>query len=94
MNAKVDNATDFHRQSVRGEPAWEIATLYPIQGTWAALHVYSPLHFYSMACTFNRLFTFTQWSRLLLPSSRRYRSWRTCNELPGSDSFTLFAWRA
>ena len=35
MNAKVDNATDFHRQYVRGEPAWEIATLYPIQGTWA-----------------------------------------------------------
>ncbi len=34
MSATVDNATDSHRRSVRGEPAWEIATLYPIQGTW------------------------------------------------------------
>ena len=34
MSATVDNATDSHRRSKRGEPAWEIATLYPIQGTW------------------------------------------------------------
>ena len=34
MSATVDNSTASHRQSVRGEPAWEIATLYPIQGTW------------------------------------------------------------
>ena len=34
MSATVDNTTDSHRRSVRGEPAWEIATLYPIQGTW------------------------------------------------------------
>ena len=34
MSATVDNTTDSHRRSVSGEPAWEIATLYPIQGTW------------------------------------------------------------
>ena len=34
MSATVDNITASQRQSVRGEPAWEIATLYPIQGTW------------------------------------------------------------
>ena len=34
MSATVDNTSGSHRRSIRGEPAWEIATLYPIQGTW------------------------------------------------------------
>ena len=27
--------TSPHRQSARGEPVWEIATLFPLQGTWS-----------------------------------------------------------
>ena len=35
MAITIDNTEMPQRQSSRGEPAWEIATLFPTQGTWS-----------------------------------------------------------
>ncbi|MEI8383665.1 MAG: Uma2 family endonuclease [Planctomycetota bacterium] len=35
MSATIDDTNVPARQSVRGEPAWEIATLFPKQGMWS-----------------------------------------------------------
>ncbi len=35
MNATINEASPPHRPSIRGEPAWEIATLFPVLGTWS-----------------------------------------------------------
>ena len=35
MSAMIDEVNLPPRRSVRGEPAWEIATLFPVQGTWS-----------------------------------------------------------
>lgn len=35
MSATIDDTNVPTRQSVRGEPAWEIATLFPKQGMWS-----------------------------------------------------------
>lgn len=34
MSSIINETETSYRQSARGEPAWEIATLFPIQGTW------------------------------------------------------------
>ena len=34
MSTTISEANSPH-QSVRGEPAWEIATLFPVQGSWS-----------------------------------------------------------
>jgi len=35
MSTTIDDTDAAFRRSARGEPAWEIATLFPLQGTWS-----------------------------------------------------------